>query len=136
MLSINTYYNYRTYVHELYKDGGIGSPLYNDLCSTILEIRDKDKSIPSISIDISNYNITVELDSNATQEDSIRVINNITERIRTFIINNKAIINRQLNPALGESMTSFDEFLNVRRDIFTVLFCDISYIGNSITFNL
>ena len=136
MLSINTYYNYRTYVHELYKDGGIGSPLYNDLCSTILEIRDKDKSITSISMDISNYNITVELDSNATQEDSARVINNITERIRSFIINNKAIINRQLNPALGESMASFDEFLNVRRDIFTVLFCDISYIGNSITFNL
>ena len=136
MLSINTYYNYRTYVHELYKDGGIGSPLYNDLCSTILEIRDKDKSITSISIDISNYNISVELDSNATQEDSIRVINNITERIRTFIINNKAIINRQLNPALGESMASFDEFLNIRRDILTVLFCDISYIGNSITFNL
>ena len=136
MLSINTYYNYRTYVHELYKDGGIGSPLYNDLCSTILEIRDKDKSITSISMDISNYNITVELDSNATQEDSIRDINNITERIRTFIINNKAIINRQLNPILGESMASFDEFLNVRRDIFTVLFCDISYIGNSITFNL
>lgn len=136
MLSINTYYNYRTYVHELYKDGGIGSPLYNDLCSTILEIRDKDKSITSISIDISNYNITVELDSNATQEDSIRVINNIIERIRTFIINNKAVINRQLNPILGESMASFDEFLNVRRDIFTVLFCDISYIGNSITFNL
>ena len=136
MLSINTYYNYRTYVHELYKDGGIGSPLYNDLCSTILEIRDKDKSITSISMDISNYNITVELDSNATQEDSIRVINNITERIRTFIINNKAIINRQLNPTLGESMASFDEFLNVRSDIFTVLFCDISYIGNSITFNL
>ena len=130
MLSINTYYNYRTYVHELYKDGGIGSPLYNDLCSTILEIRDKDKSITSISMDISNYNITVELDSNATQEDSIR------ERIRTFIINNKAIINKQLNPILGESMASFDEFLNVRRDIFTVLFCDISYIGNSITFNL
>ena len=136
MLSINTYYNYRTYVHELYKDGGIGSPLYNDLCSTILEIRDKDKSITSISMDISNYNITVELDSNATQEDSIRVINNITERIRTFIINNKAIINRQLNPALGESMASFDEFLNMRRDTLTVLFCDISYIGNSITFNL
>ena len=136
MLSINTYYNYRTYVHELYKDGGIGSPLYNDLCSTILEIRDKDKSITSISMDISNYNITVELDSNATQEDSIRVINNITERIRAFIINNKDIINRQLNPTLGESMASFDEFLNVRRDIFTVLFCDISYIGNSITFNL
>lgn len=136
MLSINTYYNYRTYVHELYKDGGIGSPLYNDLCSTILEIRDKDKSITSISMDISNYNITVELDSNATQEDSIRVINNITERIRTFIINNKAIINRQLNPTLGESMASFDEFLNIRSDIFTVLFCDISYIGNSITFNL
>ena len=136
MLSINTYYNYRTYVHELYKDGGIGSPLYNDLCSTILEIRDKDKSITSISMDISNYNITVELDSNATQEDSIRVINNITERIRTFIINNKDIINRQLNPTLGESMASFDEFLNIRRDIFNVLFCDISYIGNSITFNL
>ena len=136
MLSINTYYNYRTYVHELYKDGGIGSPLYNDLCSTILEIRDKDKSITSISIDISNYNISVELDSNATQEDSTRVISNITERIRAFIINNKAIINRQLNPALGESMASFDEFLNIRRDIFTVLFCDISYIGNSITFNL
>ena len=53
-----------------------------------------------------------------------------------FIINNKAIINRQLNPALGESMASFDEFLNMRRDPLTVLFCDISYIGNSITFNL
>ena len=136
MLSINTYYNYRTYVHELYKDGGIGSPLYNDLCSTILEIRDKDKSITSISIDISNYNISVELDSNATQEDSTRVINNITERILAFIINNKSIINRQLNPALGESISSFDEFLNMRRDTLTVLFCDISYIGNSITFNL
>lgn len=136
MLSMNTYYNYRTYVHELYKDGGIGSPLYNDLCSTILELRDRDKSISSISVDISKYNISVELDSNVIPEDINRVIINIIDRIRTFINNNKSVIARQLNPILGESMTSFDEFLNMRRDPLTVLFCDISYIGNSITFNL
>ena len=52
--NMKPYYDMRHKVRELYSTGVQTNPRVNDLCSEILQLRDKDKAIESIDIDTLN----------------------------------------------------------------------------------
>lgn len=133
MFSAQNYYNYRTYLHKLYnQDGGIGVPKYNDLCSMIMELRDTEKNINSISINMSNYFIAIELEENTSNTERVLIISKVTNKIREFIINNQQSIFELFNQKFGESKQSFHDFLFSGNNIF----CDVTVLGNSLVINL
>lgn len=118
------YYEFRKEIHKLYDNN-----VYNtgDLCSGILEIRDKEKCIESIKIDLSHYSIDLELSQNTSESKTLQIIDKITNSIGRYILNNK----NQLNSEIINN-DNFETYLISPSHPF----CDTIIIGNSVTFNL
>lgn len=118
------YYEFRKEIHKLYDHD-----VYNtgDLCSGILEIRDKEKCIESIKIDLSHYSIDLELSQNTSESKTLQIIDKITNSIGRYILNNK----NQLDSEIINN-DNFETYLISPSHPF----CDTIIIGNSVTFNL
>lgn len=128
MLEMSKYYQLRKEISKLYNENDIlnSNPICNDLCSSVLEVRDKNRCILSMSTDISNHNISIELDENTDIKKKDKIISELVKRIGYFICNNAEKVG--INPD--------SEDFNSLMDNKTNLFCDISLVGNSISINL
>lgn len=120
--TMEKYYKFRKELHKLY-DNDVYST--GDLCSRLLEIRDKEKVVESISVDLASYCVSIELDKDTTLDKKETIINKMRDSIGRYIINNKDTLDSSLikDP-------EFESFLCSYR------YCDIITIGQSVTFNL
>lgn len=116
------YYNYRKDIRRLYKNDTIHN---GDLCSNILQIRDKNKCVSSIKIGIQDYLVDLEFEDETPDDKKIKVMNKVAVEIGKYIDDNKAVIDKQDDD-------DFSKFIKAD----THLFCDIAMIGNALKFNL
>ena len=133
------YYKFRKEIHKLYDHD-----VYNtgDLCSKVLEIRDKEKCIESAKIvgirekekyiksakiALQSYTINIELAADTTIEKQTEIINKVAKCIGYYIVDNRDKIDPKINedPLFDTYITSYNP-----------MYCDIIVIGKSITFNL
>ena len=118
------YYKFRKEIHKLYDHD-----VYNtgDLCSKVLEIRDKEKCIESAKIALQSYTINIELAADTTIEKQTEIINKVARCIGYYIVDNRDKIDPKINedPLFDTYITSYNP-----------MYCDIIVIGKSITFNL
>ena len=84
------YYDYRRLLHDIY-DRDI---CYGDLAAPILEFRDRNRFIDTISIDVKNYRIYIETTEEITQE--------LTENIIGYI--NKVITFQYLDEVINSRL--------------------------------
>ena len=87
------YYDMRMKVRELYAVGVQVNPRANDLCSEILQLRDKDKTIESIDIDTSKYTIEIELEEGSDMKKNIDILEQVSDIIDQYIDHNIGSIN-------------------------------------------
>ena len=122
-LTSSQYYEYRKKIRELYKNDVNNN---GDLCSSVLQIRDKNKRINSIGVAIQDYKIDVEVDENTPISKIINIKDKIANSVGRYIVDNKDRLDIDTNSE------SFNQFLESENH----LFCDIAVVGNSIKFNL
>lgn len=122
MLTDDKYYNLRKEIRKLYKND---TRLNGDICSRILEVRDKYKCVESISVALGEYLISIDLAKGTPYTKADEVANVIWNRLAEFIISNKSELNI-------EDEAEFDIFTNPEN----FLFCDFTILGDSITFYL
>lgn len=120
--NMSDYYKIRKEIHKLY-DNDV--QMTGDICSRVLEIRDKDKSVEYIKVALKDYSIDIELAEGTTEETKKKVVDKIANRIGVFISSNQDKLN----------IENKDEFNNMMESE-SFSFCDISSVGNSIKFNL
>lgn len=82
------YYNMREKVRELYSVGAAVNPKVNDLCSTVLQIRDKNRCVESINVDTVNYIIEVDLEEGTSTDTCLKIRDEIASTIDKYIANN------------------------------------------------
>lgn len=82
------YYKMRQKVRELYSVGAMINPKVNDLCSSVLQIRDKNRCVESIKVDTLNYYIEVEIEEGTDYEKCLKVKDSITKTIDDYINEN------------------------------------------------
>ena len=124
-VEMNKYYEYRKKIRTLYDQEPSSN---NDLGSTILEIKDKNKCIISISLDLSKYYIEVEFEENTSFEKITKITDTILKRIGYFLINNMDSIT---DLTLEERKEFESMILNP-----TAIYCDHIIIGNIVKINL
>ena len=118
------YYEFRKEIHKLYDHDVYCT---GDLYSKILEIRDKERCVESVNIDLSHYSINLELSTDTTGSKTLQIINKISNNIGIYILNNKDLLDPEIT-----NDAAFETYLTSPMHPF----CDTIVIGDSITFNL
>lgn len=121
MQDMKKYYAFRKAVRNLYQHDTI----YGDLCGSLLYIRDKNRCINAMSIDIPNYNIEVEFDGNIDAKKFEKIINDILVKISSFMWDN---IDNIVSFSFGEISREDAESIITYNP-----FCDTSIIGKTLT---
>ncbi|MBR6289284.1 MAG: hypothetical protein IKR19_08115 [Acholeplasmatales bacterium] len=110
--NMKPYYDMRHKVRELYARGPQINPKVNDLCSEILQLRDKDKAIESIDIDTIGFTIEIELEEGSDNSKSIDVSDKISKIIDHYIDDNITSINgidrKEIESVQGQKL--YDSF--------------------------
>ena len=114
------YYIIRQDIRKMYKDDKFS----NDICSEIYKLRDKNKHIETLSIDLLNYNIYIEFDDKVNIKDISKVGNKIYEIINNSIMNNTDIIDSKIDKNI---------ILEYSKNVHLI---DISPMGNSLSISL
>ena len=124
MSAINdkTYYEYRKELHKLYKDD---VRMNGDICSRILELRDKNKYIEYIDMAIQDYSISLEVSEDTPEQKVNDIVYEIYTRLAEFIRNN-------IDQLDIKDMDEFNNFI----DPSNFLLCDVMVLGTSVTFSL
>lgn len=116
------YYEFRKEIRKLYKND---VRLNGDLCSKILEIRDKERCVEYINVSLADFNISIEVSEDTPEDKTNSIVDTIIRRISKFIADN---IN-ELNITDRELFTKFI-------DPSGYLLCDVIVLGKSITIYL
>lgn len=124
-MDMNKYYEYRKKIRTLYDQEPYSK---NDLGSSIMEIKDKNKCVLSISLQLGNYYIEVECEEGTPVEKVNKIADNILKRIGYYLSNNIDSI-----PDLTSEERKEVEFM-ITGIGFT--YCDHMVIGNMIKINL
>lgn len=125
--NMDTYYSFRKDVHKMYdNDVVLSNPTSNDLCSRILEIRDKNRFINSISASISSYSIEIEVDEGTSSENKQKIIDTVKNRVSEFLADNIHSMGVD-----NETASEYEKIISDKN-----LLCDVNLVGNSIKFNL
>lgn len=111
--NMKPYYDMRMKVRELYATGVQTNPRANDLCSEILQLRDKDKAIESIDIDTIQFTIEIELEEGSSVKKNEDIVDKVSNIIDNYIDDNigsidgikRAEIERAHNSKLYDSLT-------------------------------
>jgi uncharacterized protein YprB with RNaseH-like and TPR domain len=124
MENMNKYYFFRKQLHELYNnsDSSVG-----DLCCKLLAIRDKNRIIDSMEIELDNFTVTLEFNTEATKEEIKNITIKVANTIGRYIIDNRKHL-----PISVNIDPEFDSFMNSDN----MLFCDIITVGNIVKINL
>ena len=123
-IDMQKYYNFRTALRKLYDND---TTMCGDLCCKVLEIRDKYRSVESVSIDIRGYNISVIIADGTSESKVQEIMSKIATAIGYFIVNNRNSVEPSIN-----NDPDFDTFINAPNFIF----CDIVRVGYTVTFTL
>ena len=118
-MEMKRYYELRKAVRKLY-DNDINN---GDLCSRILEVRDKYRAVTSINIEIESYIISITFADNASYEKREQVKQDIIDRISYHLSDN-------INNIDIEDKSELANFIASRN------FCDVFVLGNILNFNL
>lgn len=124
-MDMSKYYEYRKKIRTLYDQEPSSN---NDLGSTILEIKDKNKCVVSMSLDLSNYYIEAEFDEGTPFDKVNKVLDTILRRIGYFLVGNIDNI-----PDLDEDEKKEVESLITDP---AATYCDHMVIGNLVKINL
>lgn len=116
------YYNFRVELKDLYCNDVKAK---GDLPCKVLEIRDKNRCVTSMNVDIgpTEGKIVMEFDSNTSEKKRKSITDNITNSIGRFIVDNR-------------------DNINVDNDLFDTImnngtsYCDIYTIGDEVIFGL
>lgn len=125
-MNMSEYYDFREQVRTLYNNENNANP--GDLFSSVLQIRDKNKCISSVNVSIENYNISMQFDDSTDYKKRDKIISKVKDAIHDYIEDNKLA----LNFTSLEQRKEFDNML----DMETSPYCDVSLVGNSVSFNL
>ena len=116
------YYELRQEVRKLYKHD---TNYEGDLCSRILEIRDKYKCVDSINVSLSDYSISIEFEEGTQPNKIDNIVSLVITRLSEFVEANKD----DLNITNKEEFRTFIDPVNY-------LLCDVIVLGNSAEFCL
>ena len=100
--AMKEYYQFRQELRKLYKNDVNNN---GDLCSSVLQIRDKNKCINSIGVAIQDYKIDVEVDENTPISKIINIKDKIANSVGRYIVDNKDRLDIDTNSE------SFNQFL-------------------------
>lgn len=103
------YYDMRQNVRKLYALGPAINPRVNDLCSTVLQIRDKNRCVESINIDTNNFTIEVEIEEGTDFDTCLKIKNEISSTIDKYIIDNIYSIDSQESAEKYENAKLYDD---------------------------
>lgn len=117
-------YKFRKEIKKLYKND-----VYNtgDLCSKILELRDKYRSVESIKIALDFNQIDVNFVDGTSPTKVMEVKEKIANCIGRYIVGNRNLLDPEIN-----NDDAFDDFLNSGMH----WYCDIFVVGTSVRFAL
>lgn len=113
------YYEFRKTARKLYDN----DVQYGDLCGSILHIRDKNKCIDSIQLNISSYEVVVEFESGTDENKKNSILSLIIEEIRKFVRSN-------IDKLPIENVNEFKAY------IYSPMICDVIIIGDIIKISL
>ena len=107
------YYEYRKDLHDIY-DMDVW---YGDLVGNVLALREKDRYIDTVNVDIRSYKIYVELSDKAKDKEIKKVVSQMKDIIDSFIgyaaINMTFPEKRELiSSFLGSQWPIFDYYVN------------------------
>ena len=124
-INMDVYYIIRSEFRKLYND----VTTQGDLYGSVLGIRDKNKRyINTAAIDTGDYSIYIELVENITDKNKLAMINQVTEAIRTYLLNNIDKIYNSIPQYKNDAL----RIINSQN----YAFCDVSTIGNNIVIML
>lgn len=124
-MNMSKYYEYRKKIRALYDHEPCSS---NDLGSKILELKDKNRCIVSMSLDLNAYYIQAQLEDDTPFEKINKICDAILRRIGYYIVDNIDSI-PDLDPEDKDELRSI---LNNP----SAVYCDHIIIGNMIKINL
>ena len=102
MNQMEVYYNYRKLIHKLYNED---TQCNGDLFSSILELRDKNKCVSSISMKLNEYNINVEFEEGTEESKKTKILDKIVNRLGIFISNNQGRLGTENDEAFQGAMS-------------------------------
>ena len=117
---MSEYYEFRKKLHNIYQN----DTKYGDLTGSILEYREKNRNVTTVSIQLSDYKIYVTLEQNTPSIDYDKIVFDICAIIRSYLEN--AIDNTYSK----EEANSIVVLLHTRP------FLDAAYLGNTIELSL
>lgn len=124
-MDMSKYYEYRKKIRALYDQEPCSS---NDLGSTILEIKDKNRCVVSMSLDLNRYYIEAQFEEGTPFEKVNKVLDSILKRIGYYLSSNL------------DSIPDID--MEEKKDIEEMImnpaatYCDHIVIGNMVKINL
>lgn len=124
-MDMGNYYEYRNQIRSLYDNDVYKS---GDLCSNVLQIRDKNKCISAVSVSMSDYNISMQFEDNVDEKKKDKIIDKVKDAIHEYIQNNYSSLSFG-NPG---KKAEFEKLINMESSPY----CDIVLVGNSVSFNL
>lgn len=124
-MDMNKYYEYRQKIRTLYDQEPSSR---NDLGSSVMEVREKNKCVISISFDIGKYYIEAECEEGTPINKVDKICNSILDRVGYFLSDNLDSI-----PDIDEEDKKSIEFMITSS---SYNFCDHIIIGNMIKINL
>lgn len=122
-IDMEKYYNCRKELTKLYTNEAAN---VGNLACKVLEIRDKNRSVDSINLELQEGRITVEVRPETTAKKKEEIITKITNCIGRYIVDNKS--------ALNQEIAEDSEFNDVILD--GCNFCEVYNIGDEIIFGL
>lgn len=124
-MDMNKYYEYRKKIRNLYDQEPSSR---NDLGSSIMEIRDKNKCVISMSLQLGNYYIEAECAEGTPDNKVNSIADSIAKRIGYFLSNNIDSI-----PGLTPEEKKEIEYMISG---IGSTYCDIVVLGTMIKINL
>lgn len=85
IVDMDEYYKARIKIRDLYSIGAAMNPKANDLCSEILQLRDKYSCIESMHVNTLKYFIDVELEEDTDPDTRTTITNEIQSTIEKYI---------------------------------------------------
>lgn len=118
------YYNHREIIHKLYDQ----DVYYGDLCGELLGLREQNRFIDGMFIDMSNYTIVIDL---IPEEDQKKVTDNYNKVLSKL----SAIINGYIAAKI-DKVTEPDIAADIINSLTSEASYDVFHIGTSMTINL
>lgn len=89
-IDMGLYYKLRKKIRELY-NGSLCNP--NELCATLLEVKDKNKCIIYMNVDLTSNYVEFKFDEETSFEKIEKITDTVMKRINSYISSNRNVLN-------------------------------------------